>query len=351
MAALGAAQGFFLTAILLGTKSGMPASNRLFALLVSVISLGILGVALRSALPPFVSAATERMHEPFQFLIGPLMLLTVRSLMTDVPFALRRDWPHSIAFFVCTVLSAFGAATGVAVPAPVFEAATQFHVWCYLAVAFAVECRAARDSRVPRANARLSLRLIAGTAVLYAVFLVILVAVCALDLPFAVNDLAAGAIGAVSLYFLAYLYHALTPTVMPLSAKYRQSPLDVKRKEDIRRALLALLRDGRAFIDPELSLASVSGRLGVPRQYLSQVIGELEDDTFSGLVNRLRLDEFARRVELGDQRRFTILALALDSGFNSKTAFNVAFRKRFGQTPAEYVKSAEKAVPSGQTER
>jgi AraC-like DNA-binding protein len=57
---------------------------------------------------------------------------------------------------------------------------------------------------------------------------------------------------------------------------------------------------------------------------------------FFDLVNGYRVREVQQRLEDEESRQFTILAIAFDAGFNSKTSFNTIFKKHTGMTPSEY---------------
>ena len=61
-------------------------------------------------------------------------------------------------------------------------------------------------------------------------------------------------------------------------------------------------------------------------------------ESFYDAVNSLRLAEVQRRLLTADARRLTVLALALEAGFNSKTTFNRIFKEKTGLTPKEYRK-------------
>ncbi len=53
-------------------------------------------------------------------------------------------------------------------------------------------------------------------------------------------------------------------------------------------------------------------------------------------MNGYRVREVQRRIQAGDARSLTRLALAMDAGFASRSAFNAAFQKRANQTPSDY---------------
>ena len=63
------------------------------------------------------------------------------------------------------------------------------------------------------------------------------------------------------------------------------------------------------------------------------------DQNFAEFVNSYRLEMFKSKVADPNQRHLTILVLAYESGFNSKTVFNTFFNKMMGQTPKAYWKA------------
>jgi AraC-like DNA-binding protein len=58
---------------------------------------------------------------------------------------------------------------------------------------------------------------------------------------------------------------------------------------------------------------------------------------FYNLVNEYRIKEVKERMKSDDYRQLTILAIAYDSGFNSKSSFNTIFKEKTGETPSEYL--------------
>jgi AraC-like DNA-binding protein len=93
----------------------------------------------------------------------------------------------------------------------------------------------------------------------------------------------------------------------------------------------------KAFKDPGLSLAVLAKELGVSPQQLSQLINDRMGVNFRSFVNARRIEEVKRElVRFPDK---TILEIALENGFNSKTAFNTEFARSCGQSPRDYRKS------------
>ena len=86
--------------------------------------------------------------------------------------------------------------------------------------------------------------------------------------------------------------------------------------------------------DPDLSLPSLSAKLGVNSHYLSRALNEGLGVNFAGFINGLRAHAVGDEIKAG--RGDDLLTLALEAGFNSKASFNRAFRTAYGISPSEY---------------
>jgi AraC-like DNA-binding protein len=120
--------------------------------------------------------------------------------------------------------------------------------------------------------------------------------------------------------------------------KYAKSGLNEESAKELHLRLTHLMVIEKLFTEPELTLADLSSRLGVHSNYLSQVINEMEGVNFYDYINSLRVDEFKRLALLPENQKYTLLALAFECGFNSKSAFNRCFKKATDLSPSEYVK-------------
>jgi AraC-like DNA-binding protein len=103
-------------------------------------------------------------------------------------------------------------------------------------------------------------------------------------------------------------------------------------------SLEALVIQEKPYLNPGLSLADLAELAQVPAHHLSKLINEGFQKNFFDFINAYRVEAFKARIEQGDHLQHTILSLALDVGFNSKTAFNRAFKKHTGITPREYLR-------------
>ena len=121
--------------------------------------------------------------------------------------------------------------------------------------------------------------------------------------------------------------------------KYKKSLLEPGLVKDLRKQLTTLMEAETPYLDPYLTLRDLAERLGIPPNQLSQLLNEGFEQNFSAFVNTYRLAAFKERLFDPKNKHLTLLALAYESGFNSKTVFNTFFKKAEGMTPRAYQKS------------
>ncbi len=96
------------------------------------------------------------------------------------------------------------------------------------------------------------------------------------------------------------------------------------------------MNEEKPYLDSELTIVTVSEKLGIPRHYLTQVINEHLNKNFFVYINEYRVNEAKQKMSDETYRDHTILRIAYDSGFNSKSGFNIIFKKHTGFTPTEF---------------
>jgi AraC-like DNA-binding protein len=120
--------------------------------------------------------------------------------------------------------------------------------------------------------------------------------------------------------------------------KYAKSGLKGTDAEQLHRKLNEYMKLEKPYLNSQLSLSKLGESFGVHSNYLSQVINERENKNFYDYINGYRIDEFKRMVSDPKNKNLTILALAFECGFNSKSAFNNCFKKLTNQTPSDFMK-------------
>ena len=106
-------------------------------------------------------------------------------------------------------------------------------------------------------------------------------------------------------------------------------------------ALEQKMASERLYLDPGLNLNSLSKAISIQPYQLSQLLNDEKGQSFPDFVNHYRIEEVKRKILDPSQNNLTILAMAMDSGFNTKSAFNQAFKKFTGMTPSQYRKGVQ----------
>lgn len=122
------------------------------------------------------------------------------------------------------------------------------------------------------------------------------------------------------------------------TGKYKTSALDRERAEKILPKLLDLMEKEKIYLDADLTLKKLSERLMIHYNHLSQIINEKLEYSFNDFVNRYRIEEAKKKLADPKEGKKTVLEIAYDTGFYSKSVFNTAFKKFTGMTPSQFKK-------------
>lgn len=390
---LGAAQGCFLTGVL-ATQRRNRIANRLLAVAVFVFSIQMISVvyhavAFEQVFPHFLGAAY-----PMAFLYGPLIYLYSVCASDRLRRLRRLDALHfgPFAIVVLTGLPIYlmsGAEKiefyhqlqqGVR-PPWVMVADTLKYVSgiCYT-VATILFLRRHRVlvkgsySSTEKVNLEWLLHLAAAGAIIWTVASLFHIGEF-LSLPISRNqdDVVALAV-AVMVYGIGYralrqpeVFNVATgefPTVSghepPLHlstqedrsmatvrptleepSRYERSGLRDTEAALLKDALLHIMENDRPYKNCDLTLPELSEKLDTTPHKLSEVLNSQLGQNFYDFVNGYRVREVQQRLADGKSQALTLLSLALDAGFASKSTFNSVFKKLTGQTPSDYRRSLE----------
>jgi AraC-like DNA-binding protein len=125
------------------------------------------------------------------------------------------------------------------------------------------------------------------------------------------------------------------PQNIPIQTPITEKQLDIT---PYKKQLEALMQEEKPYLEPQLTLPELATQMQISLHLLSKVINDGYDKNFHDFINSYRIDEFKTLILQPKYRHQTILAVALDAGFNSKTAFNRAFKKLTNSTPREFLK-------------
>ncbi|MBR4536906.1 MAG: helix-turn-helix transcriptional regulator [Bacteroidales bacterium] len=101
-----------------------------------------------------------------------------------------------------------------------------------------------------------------------------------------------------------------------------------------------IIRDKQYYMETDLTLQKLARYLGTNRQYLSNYINQEKHKTFYEYINDFRLEEAKKLLE-GDNsdHSYSIEEIGSISGFNSYATFLRSFKKKYGQSPTDYLKN------------
>jgi len=94
--------------------------------------------------------------------------------------------------------------------------------------------------------------------------------------------------------------------------------------------------DNKRFLDPNLTMHSLSAELGMSASQLSKLINAFSDHNFSDFINSLRVEQAKKLLADPDFTKYTVVSVGLECGFNSRSTFYSAFKKFTSKTPTDY---------------
>lgn len=119
---------------------------------------------------------------------------------------------------------------------------------------------------------------------------------------------------------------------------YQKSGLLEAEAKSYQENLLELMQVEKPYLNNELTLRDLADKLSMSTHNLSEILNTRIKQNFYDFINGYRVEEVKRRLAKGESEKFSLIAIAFDSGFNSKTAFNTIFKRITGLTPSQYRK-------------
>ena len=139
-----------------------------------------------------------------------------------------------------------------------------------------------------------------------------------------------------------YLNYTFSKPDQKITVNSEDAKLNPVEIEQFMEALQNSMENEIVFLNPSLSLKMLADILQIHPNKLSWLINEQYNKNFNEYVNQFRLDYFKEIALKPENSHITLLGLAFESGFNSKTVFNTYFKKIEGTTPGNWLKQAKK---------
>ena len=131
--------------------------------------------------------------------------------------------------------------------------------------------------------------------------------------------------------------------------KYKNSNLSEETKQEYIQKILDYMQTERPYLNPELTIQDLSNQLNITRHHLTEILNNDLGKNFFTFINDYRVDEVKKRLLNPKFEHLTIVAIAFDSGFNSKSTFNSIFKQITEKTPSKWRDDALKNLAKKST--
>ncbi|MCB0595027.1 MAG: helix-turn-helix transcriptional regulator [Lewinellaceae bacterium] len=355
LSVLGALQGALLSVLLISRKANRR-PNRVLGVFTLIYSMGLLERILRPYRGQAVMTYLSDLLGGTVFLYAPLVYIFIYLLLKG-PIS-RKRWLQHLAPF--TIYTLGMTAVHLFAPAPqgqsggdVLELVVllflyiQIFYYSFLSIRMVLKAEAAETATRGYVPLRWLKALIIGLTVIYSLsFLGILLVV--FGFPIGQSLFIIVQVASVVVVYLLSYFALVQPQLAyaPLNhdqdapPKYQGSSLSDTDKQQLLERILRHTETAKPYLVPNLSIEEFAGQVDVNRYYISQVINECLEQNFSDFINAYRVQETQALLQDPDRQHLKILAIAYEGGFNSKTAFNTAFKKFTGMSPSQYRRQA-----------
>ena len=146
------------------------------------------------------------------------------------------------------------------------------------------------------------------------------------------------------MYFIGF-YSLTQPVIFRVPLKNVLEKISKKNRvsqeeiTSIEKALEQQIQIEKVFLKPDLNLNYLAQVIDTSSNNLSWYLNQVLNKSFYEYINANRISEFLKRIKLGEHQSKTLLSIALDVGFNSKSTFNNAFKSIMKDTPNNYIKN------------
>lgn len=356
---LGISHGVFLSLVFFFYPKGNRRANRIMAMMILSFCISIIyGILMDTNLYLRIPHLL-RVGYPFQLLFGPLLLAYTREQTRSKQNFQWKELIHYLPFLlVVGLLIPYYMESGqekiylvthpdeinTLLPLWFINVLIQIQLWTYLTLIFFKLRRHEQHLKEYFSNTEgKNLKWIKDIFIQLAAVFILIVIVLVLKAVMAesyhgyfsfIDSRIIPLLVSMVLYVAGY--RALTQPEIFLPEE-EKSPR--KSSSSMEERVLEYIEQEKPYLQPELTLPELAEQLNLTRNQLSAMINQGTGQNFFDFINGYRIDKVKADLLNPEKDRFTILALALDGGFNSKATFNKAFKEQTGMTPSQFKKT------------
>ena len=130
--------------------------------------------------------------------------------------------------------------------------------------------------------------------------------------------------------------------VEPAAVPGALNNLSEEEIEKLKTRLYEVLETEKPYLDDSLALGDLAGLIPMTDKKLSELLNKHVRISFYDLINNYRVETVKQKLHGPGAQQFTLLAIAFESGFKSKTSFNRVFKQKTGVSPSHYYESIRK---------
>ena len=357
--AIGIVQGFFLSILLFSIKKNKRA-NTILGVMILLASTAAVSLFFYRTLLFLEFPHLSKIGNPIIFLITPLTLFYTYSIISEGKQFHGIYLLHFIPFVLCMIyLMPFFLKNGstkieiIRSETSLFETIIILfqilHILTYAVIGF-IKIKK-YQAKIKNIYSKIECIGLDWLKRLYVSFIILLILYFFMwaggttfigHRPFSPDFHYLGAAFTLFLFIFAYWGitqpEILTQDIHAQLIKKNGIQLDADKIKVYLNRLKKIMEEAKPYVDNDLTIHDLAKISAIPTYYLSKIINQQLNKSFYDYINFYRIQEAKKRLIQPTYDHYTILAIALDCGFNSKSAFNVAFKKFTKTTPSRFKK-------------
>lgn len=354
----GIVQGIFFFIIIHKNKKWERRSNKILAILLLILSVSI----AHSAIIDIDLGGPFKIKEPFVLLIGPLLFFYTREIMNRAKFTIK-DLLHMVPFIVFGILILLLTLNeSIRKRILINEVdVLSIGIWILTIVQYGFYWwKIIGRINISLANLKEEYSNLDGKSLfwlkrflnIFGIFLLIMT----LTIPLVIRTKNYSLIDfivcfsiVVTVYILSYqglFQEEIFSNIIieeEKAAKEEEIKWQVNESEFSNygekewQNLLRYMEEKKPYLEERLTLSGLAQSIGMTRNNLSGLINSKAGENFYQFINKYRIDEVKKIFKDPVKKNYTILAMAYEAGFASKSSFHNIFKKFTGLTPTEYL--------------